>query len=147
MARRIILDTNVFSEIAAPKPNDKIVRWLDTLGMGQVYTTSLTKAELFFGVERLPEGARKLHLGELYRKMFDRQLAGRVLAFDEESAVFYARIMTIRRRAGRSVMPIDAQIAAIAMQHDAVLATRNTKDFSNCGVTIFDPWSDDEIPS
>jgi len=72
--------------------------------------------------------------------MFSEDFAGRILPFDSQSADFYARILAARRAVGRPISELDAQIAAITWQHDALLATRNTPDFEDCGIQLVNPW-------
>ena len=72
--------------------------------------------------------------------MFATDLAGRVLPFDEAAAHAYAEIAAARRRAGRPITQLDAQIAAIARSRDAGIATRNVADFEGCGISVIDPW-------
>jgi toxin FitB len=65
---------------------------------------------------------------------------GRVLPFDEGSAVQYADIVTRRKRIGRPIGIADAQIAAICCDLGAILATRNTADFEETGIQLTNPW-------
>jgi predicted nucleic acid-binding protein len=74
--------------------------------------------------------------------MFTVVLSGRILSFDEQSARVFAQIASTRRRKGRPMAELDAQIAAIAFVHSASLATRNTGDFEGCGIRLFNPWVD-----
>ena len=73
--------------------------------------------------------------------LLDDTFAGRVLPFEAESAAYYAEILALRRRAGSPVEPLDAQIAAICLQHGSALATRNTRDFTGLGLAVVDPWA------
>ena len=73
--------------------------------------------------------------------LFERIFKDRILPFDTEAAVLYAQIAGARRKAGRPIAPLDAQIAAITRSRGASLATRNTTDFEHCGITLIDPWS------
>lgn len=72
-------------------------------------------------------------------KMFTKVLAERIFAFEDQAAHAFARIASNRRKAGRPISEMDAQIAAIASVHDAVLATRNTADFEGCGIRLGEP--------
>jgi predicted nucleic acid-binding protein len=72
--------------------------------------------------------------------MFDEDLAGRILPFDSLAAIAYSRLAAARRRIGRPISHSDAQIASIAFCHGAALATRNTKDFADCGLDVSNPW-------
>jgi len=73
--------------------------------------------------------------------MFKEDLAGRILAFDSDAALAYARIAVDRRRTGPPISHFDAQIAAIARSVGAMIATRNVSDYEGCGVKLIDPWN------
>jgi predicted nucleic acid-binding protein len=72
--------------------------------------------------------------------MFDVAFAHRLLSFDDVAARAFAVIAADRRRAGRPIQTPDAQIAAIARANRMSVATRNVKDFADCGVDLIDPW-------
>ncbi|MCY3805751.1 MAG: PIN domain-containing protein [bacterium] len=77
--------------------------------------------------------------GTLIREDF----AGRVLPFDSDAARAYAAIAADRRAAGHPIALADAQIAAMARSRGMAVATRNTGDFTDVGVDLLDPWTDD----
>jgi predicted nucleic acid-binding protein len=136
----ILLDTNVLSELVRPEPDQGVLDWLDALDAGQVATSTVTVAELLYGVARLPEGRRKQQLDAAIRELIDRDLAGRVHPFDKPAAEHYAQLVDGRERAGKPISAADAQIAAICRTLGATLATRNTSDFEGTGVKLLDPW-------
>ena len=136
----IVLDTNVLSEIMKPKPATKVIDWMAAQAAADLYTTSITQAEIILGLMLLPPGRRRNALEAAATAMFEEDFAGRILAFGNEVAPTYARIASDRRRAGRPISHFDAQIAAIARFTGAAIATRDTADFDGCGVTVVDPW-------
>lgn len=136
----IILDTNVLSEMMRPVPNAAVFDWLAAQPAPEVFTTAITQAEILSGLAYMPSGRRRKDLQERAGAMFSEDFTGRILAFDSQSANFYARILAARRAAGRPISELDAQIAAIAWQHDGLLATRNTADFNECGIQLVNPW-------
>lgn len=137
----IVLDTNVVSELMRPSPAPRVVEWVRAQNAGELFTTSITVAGIGFGVERLPDGARKALLKATAAQVFGR-FADHVLAFDADAAVLYGVIVSGRERAGTPIDGFDARIAAICRLHDAPLATRNVKDFGGTAVNVVDPWSD-----
>lgn len=137
----IVLDTNVISEVARPRPNERVLSWVDA--QGEVAITATTVAELLYGVARLPDGARKARLADGVREMIDGPLRDRVLAFDRIAASHYAEIAAARDTAGRPIAIADAQIAAICRSRGASLGTRNVRDFESVGITVVNPWDDD----
>jgi toxin FitB len=136
----IVLDTNVLSELMRSEPAAAVFTWVSAQPRATLYTTSVSKAEILYGIAVLPEGRRRLALAAAAEAVFADDFAGRVLAFDEAAAVRYAEIVASRRREGRPIEAFDAQIAATALVADAGLATRDTGDFAGCGLTLINPW-------
>jgi predicted nucleic acid-binding protein len=136
-----VLDTNVVSEVLKPDPEGNVVAWLSAQQRSEVLITSITHAEVLYGVERLPEGKRKSSLANEIENLLIHEFQGRILPFDEDAARMYAPIMSSRLSIGRPVSQFDAMIAAITRSHNAVLATRNTKDFEHCGIRLINPWA------
>jgi predicted nucleic acid-binding protein len=136
----IILDTNVLSELMRPKPS-RVAAWVAKQPATDVFTTSITEAEIFYGIELLPKGKRREGLLAAAEAMFAEDLAGRVLGFEGDAARVFSRIAAHRRALGRPISHADAQIAAIAQVRSAKLATRNVEDFEDCGIDVVDPYS------
>ena len=137
----IILDTNVLSEVMKPAPSVRVLNWLGREPPSGLFTTAITQAEILYGIELLPRGRRRAALESAVEAMFEEDFAGRVLPFDSDAARFFAKIAAARRVSGRPLTQFDAQIAAIARVHHAVVATRNGADFEKCGVPVLNPWS------
>jgi predicted nucleic acid-binding protein len=136
----IILDTNVISEAMLPLPNGKVSQWLSDQPSQVLFTTTISLAEILYGIEILPPGKRRTGLHATAETMFARFFAQRVLVFDGEAARAFPAIAAGRRLRGRPITIFDAQIAAIATANGAALATRNTADFRDCGVRLINPW-------
>lgn len=137
----IVLDTNVLSELMRERPASSVMRWLGGQSAASLYTTSITQAEILYGVRLLPTGKRRTAFETQAEAMFREDFAGRVLPFGSDAARAFAAIASERKRIGRPIGQSDAQIAAIARSTRASLATRNVSDFEKCGVDVVDPWS------
>jgi toxin FitB len=137
----IILDTNVLSELMRSTPDAAVFAWVAARQRRLLYTTSVNKAEILYGIAALPRGRRRAGLAAAAEAMFSEDFAGRVLPFDGEAARHYAEIVAARRRAGRPIEGFDAQIAAITVNCGAELATRDSDGFADCGVVLIDPWN------
>ncbi|WP_068396418.1 type II toxin-antitoxin system VapC family toxin [Kribbia dieselivorans] len=136
----IVLDTNVISETFRRQPEPRVVEWLTSL-TDDVAITTITLAELFAGVRRLPEGRRKSALeSNIHAALLPFRATRSILSFDESAAEAYAEITADRERAGLPISMADAQIAAICRAHATACATRNTKDFAAAGVSLINPW-------
>ena len=138
----ILLDTNVISEVLRPTPAVPVRRWMTQQPREDLVTAAICEAELAFGVALLPPGLRRRALEEAISAIFDDVFIGRVLPFDRAAAAAYAEIRAARRRIGRPIDALDAQIAAIARIHGAAVATRNVDDFADCRIDVLDPWRD-----
>jgi hypothetical protein len=125
----IILDTNVLSELMKPKPDPTVVAWLGDQPATSLYTTSITQAEILYGLMLLPRSRRRTALEAAATSMFAEDFAERILGFGRDAAPGYAQIASGRRRTGRPISHFDAQIAAIARFMGAAIATRNTADW------------------
>lgn len=136
----IFLDTNVLSELMKANGAQPVLAWISRQNRDDLYTTAITQAEILAGLAILPEGRRRTALQDMADEMFSVDLRGRVIGFDADSALQYAEVISLRRKAGRPIEPPDAIIAAIARVHGAAVATRNIGDFEGCGMTIHDPW-------
>ena len=139
-----ILDTNVLSELMRPKPSSRVVAWVAKQPATELFTTSITEAEIYYGIELLAKGKRREGLLGAAEAMFAEDLAGRVFGFESDAARVFSKIAAERRALGRPISHADAQIAAIARVRLAKLATRNAEDFEECGVDVVDPWNGEE---
>jgi predicted nucleic acid-binding protein len=137
----IVIDTNVISELVKPRAEPSVVAWMDAQPADLLYTTAVTEAEILFGLAIMPAGRRQAILERAIEAMFSGLFAGRVLPFDRAAARCYATLATNSRRNGTPVAVADLQIAAIAVARSAsAVATRNTRDFAGCGMSVIDPW-------
>jgi len=134
----IALDTNVVSELMRATPDDRVMRWLDAQAPDTLVITSVTVAELLYGIARLPAGRKRTQLEAALAETIEEEFT--ILPFDEAAAVDYATIVASQELRGRKVSMADAMIAATCMTAGATLATRNTKDFDPLGIELIDPW-------
>ncbi|KWN79232.1 plasmid stability protein StbB [Burkholderia ubonensis] len=136
----IVLDTNVVSEAMKPEPNSAVRSWLNEQAAETLYLSSVTLAELLFGLGALPTGKRK--------SMLTRALDGllelfeeRVLPFDVEAARRYSELAVTARNGGRGFPTPDGYIAAIAASRGFMVASRDTSPFEAAGLPVINPWT------
>jgi toxin FitB len=142
----IVLDTNVVSELTKPNPERKVQDWMNNWQLessDRPFLTAVSKTELYYGIQILPPGKRRDILGAATHLAITKYFAGHILPFDNNAADLCAQIMSQRRKAGKPIYLADAQIAAIALSQSATLATRNTRDFQDLGLSLINPW---ELP-
>lgn len=137
----ILLDTIVISELMRPSPVTSVFDWIARQSAPSLYLSTISEAELRYGVEVLPTGQRRDRLLAEIEEMLSEDFAGRILPFDRDAAKSYAVIAAARRAAGHPINHADCQIAAIARSVSASVATRDTEDFDGCGVEVINPWS------
>jgi toxin FitB len=140
----ILLDTNVISETMRERPDAAIRAWFREQQRSDLWTTSITIAELLSGIESMPTGRKQKALREAVEEMLVEDFRGQILTFNVPAARQYAQILSSRQRAGRPIREMDAQIAAIARAHSATLATRDVNDFVSCGLKLINPWDRDQ---
>jgi len=136
----MILDTNVISEIMRPVPNRQVAAWFAETDAQQRQVTVITEAELLLGISLMPAGNRRNVYAAAIKRILTVEMRNAILPFESADAPFFADVMSARRRAGRPLKELDAQIAAIALRRGLPVATRNVRDFADCGVTLINPW-------
>ena len=125
----ILLDTNILCEPMRSNPDTKVVSWLDQQHVSHLFISSITQAEIEFGIAILPNGKKKKALYSAARTMLNK-FSDRCLSFGSAEASIYAKILADSRLNGRPITTEDGQIAAISLSNNLSLATRNIKDFS-----------------
>ncbi|ANV82966.1 plasmid stabilization protein [Picosynechococcus sp. PCC 7003] len=136
----IILDTNVLSELMKPQGSHLVKTWIAKKNRAELFITAITQAEILYGIATLPGGQRREQLTQAARKMFQMEFRHKILSFDDEAAIAFADISSARRRQGRPISQFDAQIAAICLINQGIIATRNIDDFHHCGIDVVNPW-------
>ena len=136
----IVLDAFVISETWRPAPDPYAVAWLDAQHLETLYLTTVTLAEIRYGIAALPDGHRR----DVLRGRFEEEtfplFAGRILPFDEPASAAYGDLQARARERGAALGALYAQIAAICLSRRFALATRNTRDFRVTSLALIDPW-------
>lgn len=135
----IVLDTNVISEMTKQVPSIAVSNWLDAQPFEALFITSVTIAEIGFGIMAMPEGKRRIFLQNALDRT-EQLYAGRILPFDQLAVRRYAELATFAKAQGRGFPTPDGYIAAIADAHSFIVATRDTGPFKAAGMAVIDPW-------
>jgi len=136
----IVLDTNVVSEAMKPEPDPAVRAWLNEQVAETLYLSSVTLAELLFGIGALPDGRRKKGLAETLDGLL-ALFGDRVLMFDTEAARHYADLAVKARTAGKGFPTPDGYIGSIAAAKGFIVATRDTSPFEAAGLAVINPWN------
>ncbi len=136
----IVLDTNVVSEAMKPEPHPAVMAWLNAQAAPTLYLSSVTLAELLFGIAALPAGRRKDLLSQALEGLL-RLFRDRVLPFDTDAARHYAELAVTARAGGRGFPTPDGYIAAIAASRGFMVASRDTAPYEAARVPVINPWA------
>lgn len=135
----IVLDTNVVSEPLKSQPSLRVMEWLDDQVAETLFITTVSRAELRFGVLKLPDGKRRNALAAHVDQVLGL-FEGRMLSFDAAAADQLAIIAARCEKLGRRAVAPDAYIAACAAARGFAVATRNAGHFEHTGVRVINPW-------
>jgi toxin FitB len=137
-----LLDTNVISELISKRSNKKVLEWLDRLDSYTIYLSVITIGEIRKGIEKLPPSKRKERIKEWLEGDLLLRFQGRILEITTEVMLIWGELTGRLEKEGRPITAIDSLIAAIALQGNYRLVTRNEHDFQYTGVTIINPWKE-----
>ena len=137
----IVLDTNVVSEAMKPEPHPTVRAWLNAQAAETLYLSSVTLAELLFGIAALPAGKRKDMLSDTLDGLMEL-FENRVLSFDPAAARQYAELAVTAKTAGRGFPMPDGYIAAIAASQGFKVASRDMAPFEAVSIDVINPWED-----
>lgn len=137
-----LLDTNVLSELRRPRPEQKVVDFIASCPLHDLYVSVVTVAEIRFGIEMVADASRRAALngwlGNRVRPMF----AERVLGINEDILVRWRVLVEDGRKAGHTYSQPDLFIAATAFHHGLTVVTRDRSEFDRAGNSVLDPWSE-----
>jgi toxin FitB len=133
----IVLDTNVVSEAMRPQPDHAVRAWLNDQAAETLYLSSVTLAELLFGIGVFPDGKLLFRTLDGLLELFK----DRILPFDTDAARHYAELAVLARKGGRGFPTPDGYIAAIAASRGFLVATRDISPFEAAGVSVINPWA------
>ena len=137
----ILLDTNVVSELMRSIPSPVVESWFDNQEPTHLFTSSISVAEILYGLRTMPDGRRRDSVSARFEGFLGGAFQQTILSFDEASARAYSNIRGARKEMGRPMSDFDAQIAAIARVNGLAIATRNVRDFEDCGLDLINPFS------
>lgn len=132
-----LVDTNVVSEIARPRPDRAVLGWFESVADHTLYLSVLSIGEIRKGVEKLPDGKRRKELKVWLEEALPAWFGPRLLPVDRAVADQWGTLMAA---SARPLPAIDSLLAATALTHGLVIVTRNVADFAVAGLKVLNPW-------
>lgn len=141
---RYLLDTNIISNVIKPAPSEPLMAWMGARRDEELFIASLTVAEIRRGILEKPRGRKRDALDAWFSGPTGPQalFAGRILAFDDQAGLVWARLMAEGKAAGTPRSALDMIIAATAGAHECLVVTDNEKDFA--GLPFLNPLRGEE---
>ena len=135
-----LLDTNVISELRRPRPDPKVVAFVRAQPLDLFYLSAVTLAEIRFGIETVPEPARRAELHDWLTHRVRPMFEGRVLPVSEDVMFKWRLLVEDGRKAGHTFSQPDLIIAATGLHHGLTIVTRDTSDYERARVAVLNPW-------
>jgi predicted nucleic acid-binding protein len=135
-----LLDTNCLSELVRPKPEPRVLEWMEGADEEMLYLSVLTLGVIRKGVGALSQGKRRTRLEAWLEVDLQARFAGRIVPIDGAIADRWGSISAQTKRRGKALPVIDGLIAATALHHDFTVVSRNANDFQHSLVRVFNPW-------
>jgi predicted nucleic acid-binding protein len=137
-----LLDTNIISELRRAKPERKVVTFVAGQPLERLYLSSVTLAEIRFGIELLPDAHLRAELNDWLAHKVRPMFEQRVLQVSEDIMFKWRLLVEDGPKAGHTFSQPDLIIAATALQHGLTVVTRDTADYEKARVPLINPWSD-----
>jgi len=135
-----LLDTNVLSELRRPRPEPKVVAFVAAQPLDSLHISSVTLAEIRFGIELVADANRRAELTDWLTHYVRPMFAQRVLPVTEDIMFKWRLLVEEGRKAGHTFSEPDLIIAATALDHGLTLVSRDTREYKRTRVPVFDPW-------
>jgi predicted nucleic acid-binding protein len=137
-----LLDTNILSELRRPKPEPKVTDFIAAQPLESLYISTVTLAEIRFGIELLSDAARRSELNDWLSRKVRPMFEHRVLEITEDIMLKWRLLVEEGRKVGHTYSQPDLIIAATAQHHGITVATRDTSEYVKARVPVFNPWTD-----
>ncbi|WP_238232394.1 type II toxin-antitoxin system VapC family toxin [Methylobacterium thuringiense] len=137
-----LLDTNILSELRRPRPEKKVVAFVSAQPLESLHVSTVTLAEIRFGIEQLSDAGRRAELNAWLMHEVRPTFGQRVLAVSEDAMLTWRLLVEDGRKARHTFSQPDLIIAATALRHGLTVVTRDTEDYRRARVLLFNPWVD-----
>jgi predicted nucleic acid-binding protein len=137
-----LLDTNVLAELRRPKPETKVLAFVAAQPLDLLYVSSVTFAEIRFGIELVTEANRRVELNDWLTNKVRPMFEQRVIAISEDVIFKWRLLVEEGRKVGHTFSQPDLIIAAAALHHGLTVVSRDVSDYQKAHVPVFNPWVD-----
>lgn len=138
-----LLDTNVLSELRRKRPEKKVVAFVASQPLEQLFISSVTFAEIRFGIELVADPGKRADLTQWLDHRVRPMFAQRVLTISEDVMLAWRLLVEQGRKSGHTDSQPDLIIAATALHHGLTAVSRDTVEYARAGVAVLDPWEHD----
>jgi predicted nucleic acid-binding protein len=135
-----LLDTNCISELVRPKPEPRVLEWMESTDESLLYLSVLTLGEIRKGAAALQQGKRRTHLETWLEVELQARFSGRIFPIDSAIADRWGLLASDAKRKGKALSVIDGLLAATALHHNLTVVSRDAGDFTNTQVQVLNPW-------
>jgi toxin FitB len=135
-----LLDTNVLSELRRPRPEPKVVAFVAESPLEGLYISSVTLAEIRFGIELVAEPNRRAELTDWLAHKVRPMFENRILLVTEDVMFRWRLLVEEGRKAGHTFSQPDLIIAATAIEHGLTVVTRDRGDYDKARAQVINPW-------
>jgi predicted nucleic acid-binding protein len=135
-----LLDTNILSELRRPRPESRVVSFIASKPLDLLFVSTVTFAEIRFGIERAADAARRAELNDWLAHKVRPMFEQRVLEVSEDVMFKWRLLVADGRKVGHTYSQPDLIIAATALHHGLTVVSRDTSDFKKARVAVLNPW-------
>jgi predicted nucleic acid-binding protein len=136
-----LLDTNVLSELRRSRPEPKVTAFIAEQPLESLYVSTVSLAEIRFGIELLADAARRSELNDWLSRKVRPMFEHRVLEITEDVMLKWRLLVEEGRKVGHTFSQPDLIIAATAHHHGMTVVTRDNADYAQARVAVFNPWA------
>jgi len=137
-----LLDTNILSELRRIRPEPKVVDFVARQPLDLLYVSTVTFAEIRFGIETLEDAGRRAELQDWLTHKIRPMFEQRTLPVSEDVMFKWRLLVDSGRKAGHTFSQPDLIIAAIALNYGLTVVTRDVSGYDRTGASVFNPWTD-----
>ena len=137
-----LLDTNILSDLRKPRPERKVLAFIASQPLEQLYISAVTLAEIRFGIERIPDPSRRSGLNDWLTNKVSPMFEARVLPVTEDIMFKWRLMVEEGRKSGHTFSQPDLIIAATGQHHGLTVVSRDTSEYVKARVSVFNPWTD-----